>query len=97
MTVILLFLLRDCTENMTVIVLFLSRDCTENMTGIVLFLLRDCTENMTGIVYTDEGGQEQSLLGKLVYTTDETGSGNIILQVQFFLLFLFYSLCFLCC
>ena len=36
---------------------------------------------MTGIVYTDEGGQEQSLLGKLVYTTDESGSSNIILQV----------------
>lgn len=43
---------------------------------------RDVSDNMTGIVYTDEGGQEQSLLGKLVYTTDETGSRNIILQVD---------------
>ena len=40
-------------------------------------------EGMTGIVYTDEGGEEQSLLGKLVYTTDEMGSSNIILQVMF--------------
>ena len=52
------------------------------MSGSILFYLRDCTESMTGIVYTDEVGQEQSLLGKLVYTTDETGSGNIILQVD---------------
>ena len=41
---------------------------------------RDGTDNMTGIVYTDEGGEEQSLLGKLVVTTDETGSSNFILQ-----------------
>jgi len=41
---------------------------------------RDVSDNVTGIVYTDEGGEEQSLLGKLVYTTDETGSSNIILQ-----------------
>ncbi len=36
---------------------------------------------MTSIVYTDEGGQEQSLVGKIVYTTDESGTGNIIIQV----------------
>ena len=47
----------------------------------IIVFSRDVSDNVTGIVYTDEGGQEQSLLGKLVYTTDETGSSNIILQV----------------
>jgi hypothetical protein len=43
------------------------------------FASRD--EGVTSIVYTDEGGQEQSLVGKIVYTTDESGTGNIIIQV----------------
>ena len=38
-------------------------------------------DGVTSIVYTDEGGQEQSLVGKIVYTTDESGTGNIIIQV----------------
>jgi len=41
---------------------------------------RDVSDSMTGLVFTDERGQEQGVLGKLVYTTDETGSRNIILQ-----------------
>ena len=34
----------------------------------------------TSIVYTDEGGREQSLVGKIVYQTDETGQSNIFIQ-----------------
>ena len=37
---------------------------------------------MTGLVFTDERGHEQGVLGKLVYTTDESGSSNMILQVD---------------
>ena len=37
-------------------------------------------EEVTSIVYTDEGGREQSLVGKIVYQTDESGQSNIIIQ-----------------
>ena len=37
-------------------------------------------EEVTSIVYTDEGGREQSLVGKIVYQTDEAGQSNIIIQ-----------------
>ena len=41
---------------------------------------REEGEGVTSIVYTDEGGREQSLVGKIVYQTDETGQSNIIIQ-----------------
>ena len=34
----------------------------------------------TSIVYTDEGGREQSLVGKVFYQTDETGQSTIFIQ-----------------
>jgi hypothetical protein len=41
---------------------------------------REGEEGVTSIVYTDEGGREQSLVGKIVYQTDESGQSNIIIQ-----------------
>ena len=41
---------------------------------------RTVGEEVTSIVYTDEGGREQSLVGKIVYQTDEAGQSNIIIQ-----------------
>jgi len=41
---------------------------------------RTIGEEVTSIVYTDEGGREQSLVGKIVYQTDEAGQSNIIIQ-----------------
>jgi len=35
---------------------------------------------MTSIVYTDEGGREQQMVGKIVYQTDGSGQSNIIIQ-----------------
>jgi len=32
------------------------------------------------LVYTDEGGGEQSLVGKIVYQTNESGQSNIVIQ-----------------
>ena len=42
---------------------------------------------VTSIVYTDEGGREQSLVGKIVYQTDDSGQSNIIIQVGGILLY----------
>ena len=35
---------------------------------------------VTSIVYTDEGGREQQMVGKIVYQTDGSGQSNIIIQ-----------------
>ena len=37
-------------------------------------------QEVTSIMYTDEGGREQSLVGKIVYQTDESGQSNIVTQ-----------------
>ena len=44
------------------------------MTGL------DSAGTMTSIVYTDEGGRQQKMVGKIVYQTDEKGQSNIIIQ-----------------
>ena len=45
-----------------------------NATGV------DSGDNVTSIVYTDEGGREQKMVGKIVYQTDSKGQSNIIIQ-----------------
>ena len=40
----------------------------------------DSAGTMTSIVYTDEGGRQQKMVGKIVYQTDEKGQSNIIIQ-----------------
>jgi len=40
----------------------------------------DTGDTVTSIVYTDEGGREQQMVGKIVYQTDGSGQSNIIIQ-----------------
>ena len=40
----------------------------------------DSPGTVTSIVYTDEGGRQQKMVGKIVYQTDEKGQSNIIIQ-----------------
>ena len=40
----------------------------------------DSAGTVTSIVYTDEGGRQQKMVGKIVYQTDEKGQSNIIIQ-----------------
>jgi len=40
----------------------------------------DAGDTVTSIVYTDEGGREQQMVGKIVYQTDVSGQSNIIIQ-----------------
>ena len=40
----------------------------------------DSAGTVTSIVYTDEGGRQQKMVGKIVYQTDERGQSNIIIQ-----------------
>ena len=42
----------------------------------------DHSDMVTSIVYTDEGGKEQKMVGKIVYQTDDRGQSNIIIQVK---------------
>ena len=52
----------------------------DNLGKIVEVVEEKAAEEMTSIVYTDEGSREQSLVGKIVYQTDESGQNNIIIQ-----------------
>ena len=53
----------------------------EDKLGKIAEVVEDkAAEEVTSIVYTDEGGREQSLVGKIVYQTDESGQSNIIIQ-----------------
>ena len=52
----------------------------DNLGKIAEVVEEKAAEEMTSIVYTDEGSREQSLVGKIVYQTDESGQNNIIIQ-----------------
>ena len=53
----------------------------EDKLGKIAEVVEDkAAEEVTSIRYTDEGGREQSLVGKIVYQTDESGQSNIVIE-----------------